>query len=241
MKQKLIIAVIAVLIVITGLFLYLYNNVDSIVKNGIERYGTDVCGTKVSVGSVDISLKSGRGTIRGLRVANPDGYSHDSVVELGDAIVAIDIGSINRDPIVITEIRVKSPLVSAEVDEKLATNIGKIRGHVQQYQARAAMPAGKQDAGFEKRIAIRSFVIELGTLKADATRVGREKGQWEMPPIELSNLGGERGVRPEAMAKVISVALFTRAEQVAAEHVKAAAVQQIKNEAQKKLDEILKK
>jgi len=241
MKQKLIIAVIAVLIVITGLFLYLYNNVDSIVKNGIERYGTDVCGTKVSVGSVDISLKSGRGTIRGLRVANPDGYSHDSVVELGDAIVAIDIGSINRDPIVITEIRVKSPLVSAEVDEKLATNIGKIRGHVQQYQARAAKPAGKQDAGFEKRIAIRSFVIELGTLKADATRVGREKGQWEMPPIELSNLGGERGVRPEAIAKVISVALFTRAEQVAAEHVKAAAVQQIKNEAQKKLDEMLKK
>jgi len=241
MKQKLIIAVIAVLIVITGLFLYLYNNVDSIVKNGIERYGTDVCGTKVSVGSVDISLKSGRGTIRGLRVANPDGYSHDSVVELGDAIVAIDIGSINRDHIVITEIRVKSPLVSAEVDEKLGTNIGKIRGHVQQYQARAAKPAGKQDAGFEKRIAIRSFVIELGTLKADATRVGREKGQWEMPPIELSNLGGERGVRPEAIAKVISVALFTRAEQVAAEHVKAAAVQQIKNEAQKKLDEILKK
>ena len=241
MKQKLIIAVIAVLIVITGLFLYLYNNVDSIVKNGIERYGTDVCGTKVSVGSVDISLKSGRGTIRGLRVANPDGYSHDSVVELGDAIVAIDIGSINRDPIVITEIRVKSPLVSAEVDEKLATNIGKIRGHVQQYQARAAKPAGKQDAGFEKRIAIRSFVIELGTLKADATRVGREKGQWEMPPIELSNLGGERGVRPEAIAKVISVALFTRAEQVAAEHVKAAAAQQIKNEAQKKLDEMLKK
>jgi len=47
-------------------------------------------------------------------------------------------------------------------------------------------------------------------------------------------------VRPEAIAKVISVALFTRAEQVAAEHVKAAAVQQIKNEAQKKLDEILK-
>jgi hypothetical protein len=241
MKQKLIIAVIAVLIVIGGLFVYLYNSIDSIVKNGIERYGTDVCGTKVSVGSVDISLKSGTGTIRDLHVSNPDGFSHDAAVELGDAKVVIDIGSINRDPIVITEIRVKTPLVSAEVDEKLGTNIGIIRGHVQRYQARAAKPAGKEDAGFEKRIAIRSFVIEEGVLKGDATRVGREKGEWSMPPIELSNLGGERGVRPEAMAKVISVALFTRAEQVAAEHVKAAAVQQIKNEAQKKLDEILKK
>ena len=54
-------------------------------KNGIERYGTDVCGTKVTVGSVDISLKSGRGTIHDLRVANPDGFSHDSVVKFGAA------------------------------------------------------------------------------------------------------------------------------------------------------------
>ncbi len=241
MKQKLIIAVIAVLIVITALFLYLYNNLDSIVKNGIERFGTDVCGTKVSVGAVDISLKSGRGTIRDLRVANPDGFSHDPAVALGDATVVLDIGSINRDPIVITEIRVRAPVVSAEADEKLGTNISTIRAHVQQYQARAAKPAGKQDAGFEKRIAIRSLVIEEGTLKADATRIGREKGEWSMPSIELSNLGGERGVRPEAMAKVISVALFTRAEQVAAEHVKAAAVQELKNEAGKKLNEILQK
>ena len=35
MKQKLIITVIAVLILIAGLFLYLYNNLDSIVKNGV--------------------------------------------------------------------------------------------------------------------------------------------------------------------------------------------------------------
>jgi hypothetical protein len=144
MKQKLIIIAIAVVIVIAGLFVYLYNSIDSIVKNGIERYGTDVCGTKVSVGSVDISLKSGRGTIHDLRVANPDGFSHDSSVRLGDATLAIDIGSINRDPIVITEIRVKAPLVSAEVDEKLATNVGIIRDHVQQYQARSANRRGSR-------------------------------------------------------------------------------------------------
>ena len=123
MKQRLIIAALAVLIVIAGLFVYLYNSIDSIVKNGIERYGTDVCGTKVTVGSVDISLKSGRGTIHNLRVANPDGFSHESAVSLGDATVAIDIGSLNRDPLVITGIRVKAPVVSAEVNETLAINV----------------------------------------------------------------------------------------------------------------------
>ena len=126
------------------------------------------------------------------------------------------------------------------MDEKLATNVGIIRSHVENYQARAAKP-GKQDSGLEKRIAIRSFVIEQGVLKGDATRIGQQKGEWNMPPIELSNLGGETGTRPEAMAKVISAALFARAEQVAGEHLKAAAVQEIKNEAEKKLNEILKK
>ena len=240
MKQKLIIAALAVLIVIAGLFVYLYNSIDSIVKNGVERYGTDVCGTKVSVGSVDISLKSGTGTIHDVRVANPDGFSHDSAVSLGSATLALDIGSINRDPIVIKEIRVAKPVVSAEVNEKLATNVGIIRNHIENYQARAAKP-GKEDSGLEKRIAIRSFVVEQGVLKGDATRIGQEKGEGDLPPIELSNLGGETGARPEGMAKVISAALFARAEQVAGEHLKAAAVQEIKNEAEKKLNEILKK
>jgi hypothetical protein len=78
-------------------------------------------------------------------------------------------------------------------------------------------------------------------LKGDATRVGQQKGEWDMPPIELSQLGGETGVRPEAMAKVISAALFARAEQVASDHLKAAAAERIKNEAEKKLEEIFKK
>jgi uncharacterized protein involved in outer membrane biogenesis len=240
MKQKLIIAALAVLIVIAGLFVYLYNSIDSIVKNGIERYGTDVCGTKVSVGSVDISLKTGTGTIHNLRVANPDGFSHDSAVSLGAATLSLDIGSLNRDPIVIKEIRVAAPVVSAEVDEKLASNVGIIRSHVEKYQARAAKPE-KQDSGLEKRIAIHSFVIEKGVLKGDATRIGQQKGEWDMPAIELSNLGGETGTRPEGMAKVISAALFARAEQVAGDHLKAAATQELKNQAEKELNKIFKK
>src|SRR5262249_6563257 len=157
----------AVLIVIVGVSVYLYSNMGLIVKRGIERYGTDVCGTKVTVGSVDISLKSGRGTIHDVRVANPDGFSDDSAVSLGDATVSIDIGSIKRDPIVISEIRVNAPVVSAEVNETLGINVSTIRANVQKYQARSAQPTGKQDSGFEKRIKIRSFVIEQGVLKGD--------------------------------------------------------------------------
>jgi hypothetical protein len=194
MKQRLIIAALAVLIVIGGLFVYLYNSIDSIVKNGIERYGTDVCGTKVSVGSVDISLKNGRGTIHGLRVANPDGFSHDSAASLGDATVAIDIGSLNRDP----SHRRSAPGAGGERQRKSCHQCRIIRNYIENYQARPK--PGKQDSGLEKRIAI-AHSLSSRALKGDATRIGQEKGECDMPPIELSNLGGETGARPEGMAK----------------------------------------
>ena len=136
----------------------------------------------------------------------------------------------------IRELRVTAPAVNAEVDEKFATNVGTIRKHVEQYEARSAKPAsGKQDSGFEKRITIQSFVIEQGVIKGDATRVGSEKGEWDMPPVELSNLGGEHGARPEAMAKVIAAALFARAEQVAGDHLKASAEKNIEHKLEEEI------
>lgn len=237
MKRKLIYIAIALVIVIAGLVVYLYNSIDSIVKNGIERYGTDVCGSKVSVGSVDISLKSGRGTIRNLRVANPDGFSHGSAVQFGEVTLDVDIASINRDPIVIQEIRVVAPEVSAEVNEKFATNVGTIRKHAEAYQARSTQPTKKQDAGFEKRILIKSFTVEKGVIRGDATRVGSEKKEFDLPPIALTNLGGEHGARPEAMAKVISAALFASVEKAAGNQLKANATQKIES----KLEDILHK
>jgi hypothetical protein len=237
MRQKLLIAAFALLIVIAGVAVYLYNSIDSIVKNAIERSGTEITGTKVSVGSVDISLRSGRGTIRNLRVANPDGFSKNNAVEFGELTLDLDVGSLNRDPIVIQEIRVKAPLVNAEVDEKFATNVGIIRDHVQQYRASAAEPAaGKQDAGFEKHFVIRTFVIEEGIVKGDATRARGEKREFELPPVQLSNVGGERGARPEVIGKAISAAFFARVTHEVGEKMKAAAMERVKDKVQEILN-----
>jgi hypothetical protein len=236
MRQKLVIAAVALLIVIAGVAVYLYNSIDSIVKAAIERTGSEITGTGVSVGSVDISLRSGKGTIRHLRVRNPDGFSGDHAVEFGELTLDLDVGSLNRDPIVIEEIRVKAPVVNAEVDEKLATNVGIIRNHVQEYRAAAAPTAtDKQDAGFEKHFVIRSFVIEEGVVKGDATRIGGEKREFPLPPVQLTDVGGSRGARPEVLGKAISAALFARVTHVVGEEMKATAAEKLKD----KVGEIL--
>ncbi|HEX6789987.1 MAG TPA: hypothetical protein VF247_01635 [Candidatus Krumholzibacteria bacterium] len=237
MRKKLLIAAILFVIVVAGVAVYFYNNIDSIVKNAIERSGSEITGTKVSVGSVDISLESGRGTIRNVRVENPDGFSDEDAVTLDEVTLVLEVGSLNRDPIVIQDVLVKAPVVNAEVDEKLLTNMGVIRSHVQDYQAAgsASKPA-RQDAGYGKHFTIKSFVMKEGIVHGDATRVRPgEKREFDLPPLELSNVGGSRGSRPELLGKAIAAGMFARIEQAVADELKAAATQKIED----KVKEIL--
>ena len=90
-RKALIIGALALVAVIVGVGVFLYNSIDSIVKAGIEKYGSEITGTRVSVGSVDISLKSGRGTIRNVVVHNPKGFSSAHVFSLGEITVDLDV------------------------------------------------------------------------------------------------------------------------------------------------------
>jgi hypothetical protein len=109
MKKLLIIAAVVLLVVIVGVGVYLYNSIDTIVKAAIEKYGSEITGTKVSVGSVDISLKTGRGTIRDVEVHNPKGFSSGVVFRLGEITVDIDVASLNKDPVVVERVTILAP------------------------------------------------------------------------------------------------------------------------------------
>jgi hypothetical protein len=58
---------------------------------------------------VDIELTSGRGALRGFRVTNPSGFSDDDAFKFDEVSVAIDISSINSDPIVNREVVIAGP------------------------------------------------------------------------------------------------------------------------------------
>jgi hypothetical protein len=239
-RRRLLIAAIVLIVVIAGVAIFLYNSIDPIVKTAIERFGSDIMGTKVSVGSVDISLKSGRGTIRGLRVANPAGFSAGNAFELGEVTIDIDIASLNKDPIVIEEIRIMEPRVRAELDERTRSNVGVIKDHVAAYQAGSARPeSAKEDSGYEKHFVIREVAFADGKIAADATAVGGKKVDIALPPVRLTDVGGPRGAPPAAIGKAISMALISAAARAVSNEVKAELRGRAEDEAKKKLGEIL--
>ena len=93
---------VVVIIVVVVLFVALAS-VDSIVKAAIERVGSDVTQTEVTVDEVEISLTSGEGIIRGLVIGHPEGCE-ERVMRIGEARIVLDIGSLTSDTIVIKEI-----------------------------------------------------------------------------------------------------------------------------------------
>lgn len=111
MIKKTLISLLVVLVLAVGVaFFY----IDSIVKSGIEIVGSEVLGTKVTVSSVSISPLNGKGTISGLTIANPEGFTSENIMQLGEVTVALNIGSLTSDVIEIAEVTVIEPLITYE-------------------------------------------------------------------------------------------------------------------------------
>lgn len=201
MKKLLIAGVVAIVLVIVIVFLLL-SNLDSLIAKTIEKHGSDVTQTRVRVSGVHISLRDGRGSIRGLQVANPEGFQARTAFSLDDITVDIDIKGIRENPVIIDEIRIQAPVVNAEITKSGASNIDELRKRIQAYAARAGGERGESGKG-TKRIRIERFVFERGRVEFDASALGLEKRTIELPEIRLEDVGGSDGAPPDEIARIV--------------------------------------
>jgi len=106
MKKGFIYGLIGLLAVsVVGLVIFMFT-IDSIVKSSIQYIGSEMTGTAVTVSGVSISPFSGKGTISGFRVANPEGYSRDFAVEIDQFSIELDLMTLFTDEVVIRELLV---------------------------------------------------------------------------------------------------------------------------------------
>lgn len=210
MKKMIIIGTIALGIAIGVGAYYLVSNLSSLVASAIEKHGSDVTQTSVGVSGVKISLREGRGSITDLRIASPEGFKTRNVFALADITIDLDLASVRENPIVIDEIRIRAPVINAEVLKNGNSNIDELRKRVQAYSGAKAESAD----GVQKKLRIKKFVFEQGRVEVDASALGVGKRTLTLPEIRLDNVGGEKGVPPDQIAKLI---LTTVAKKTASE------------------------
>ena len=129
--KRILIAGLAALILAAGAAIwFVYSRLDSLVASAIETHGTEIVGAPVRVGSVNIDLTGGRGTIRGLRIGNPDGFSRGDALRLGEIRLDLDAGSVTETPIVINELRIAEPVARFEVDARGRSNFARLQAEM---------------------------------------------------------------------------------------------------------------
>jgi hypothetical protein len=220
MKRVLVIGITLVVLAGIGALVFLASSLDSIVKQVIERTGSELTGTSVRLDSAEIDLGSGRGTLRGLRVANPEGFSSADVFSLGEITLEIDLGTLTQDPVVIRTVRIDAPEARVEVDAKGKTNVDVIRRHLKQAESEGGGAEsggeGSSEATDTPRLRIQSFTFENGQVAADTSALGGKEKTQALPALRLRDVGGASGAAPAEIGEDVLDAYLDQIAKAAA-------------------------
>lgn len=197
MKKLLLALLVLVVAVYVGGMFFLGH----IVTAGVNSFGPKLTQTKFVMESATISPFTGTGTLRGITVGNPKGWSENDAFRLGKVHVDMVPMSIFGSHIVIEEITIDGPeflyetkIFSSNIKD-LLKNIEEFTGGGQQ----AGTPTTKdgQPIKFEvKRFRLTNGIARLG--------VGPTAIPVPLPPIAIDNLGtAEGGLTPDQFAGAV--------------------------------------
>ncbi len=195
---------------------WLYSSLDFVVKTAIERFGPNIAGVEVTVREVEISATNGRGTLRGITIGNPSGYSARHALRVGTITVGLEPASLGRDVVVIRDILVDAPEIAYELQGG-SNNLEAIQKNIEAYVKRSGGDAGKGSGA--SRPAGRRYVIGRITLRAARVTMTNPllKGggiTFDLPDVDLRELGKRSGgVSAAEAARQVTAALVSRIAQ----------------------------
>jgi hypothetical protein len=171
------------------------------VKSGVETYGPRVTQTPVTLGSANLSILGGSGTLNTLLVGNPEGYKSENIFALGEIDLKVDTSTVFSDKIVIDHVIIRRPEISYEQSLR-GSNIKKLMENIEAFTGPADTTETEADAGAKKQVVIRKLLIEDATVYVGAMGIGQTV---KLPRIEMENIGesGERMTMAQAIDLVL--------------------------------------
>ncbi|HBM90833.1 MAG TPA: hypothetical protein DD400_03015 [Rhodospirillaceae bacterium] len=215
MKKKLISSLLALLVVLVVGGVLFTSNLDSIIKSAVEKYGSDATQAETTLSDVEISLSSGKGTLKGFNLGNPEGFTTDSAMAFDKVSVEIDTKSVMGDgPIIVREILIDAPAITYEVTKNGTSNLQKIQENIAAYTSSLRAGEEKQpaegktseeDSQNERKIIIEKLVISNGQVKlSHALLEGKNLVDTKLPTISMSNIGkNDGGMSPARLMQLV--------------------------------------
>jgi len=196
------VAIAAALVAYLGLDFFL----GSVVKAGVNRFGPRITQTRVELAAAHISPVTGDGTLTGLFVGNPKGWSSDKAFYFGRIHVSVAPFSIFGDHIIVKEIAIDQPEFVYET-KLVSSNIGDLLKNVSGSSGGDPSAQATTKSGKPIRFEVKHFVLRNGRVTLG---VGAAAMTLPMPPIELTDLGtSEGGITSVQLAAAVMRSLAT--------------------------------
>lgn len=193
------------LVVLVGVYVVGAFFLGSIVRSGVNNFGPRLTQTKVELVEANISPFTGSGSLRGLSVDNPKGWSEGRAFYLGKVSVKLEPMSIFGDFVVINELIIDQPEFTYET-KIVASNIKDLLKNIEEFTG-----SGAQTATTKSGKPIKFVVKKFRMTNAKATLgAGGAAVPVPVPPISLDNLGvAEGGITADQLARALMQNVLT--------------------------------
>lgn len=210
MKKMLLGAVLVLVLSFGFAIYYVLSSLDGMVKTAIETYGSQATQTTVQVESVKMVLQDGSGTVRGVTVANPQGFVSQQAFSLGEIATQIDLKSLSEEVTVIEHISVQAPEVFFELNEAGKSNLGELKQRLSSSASQPSASTSNQKSSTEQKLIIRKLLFADGNIHAKVGPLNKEY-ELKLPTIEMKNLGGKNGATLTQIADQVLKVLTDKA------------------------------
>ena len=214
MKKFIFIGTGVLVVGIVTMIVLVILNLCGLIKTAVEKYGPRITQTGVRLGSADISILTGSGSLSDFFLGNPSGFTMDSAVECKTIRVAVVKDSLTTDKIIIEEIFVDGPVISYEKKGK-TDNFQTIVNNIKQAVAseskgwdKPAAESKESETGSEKKIQINNFIVKNGKINVGGTLLnafGDNAVGIDLPDIHMKDIGKDKETTSaEAFAMILS-------------------------------------
>jgi hypothetical protein len=175
---------------------------DDALRIGIESAGTEALNVGVSVRDVDLSVLRARLGVRDLKINNPPGYQHDKLLELSEAAITVDAGTVLDDVINVKGIRLDGVTVILEQRGVSGNNLQDIMKE---------LPAGQKQTSEAQGRRLHIDSLEITNAKASVKLLpvpGKVDALTvKLAPIRMTDLGGEKGIDSVTLSRTVLLAI----------------------------------
>jgi hypothetical protein len=193
MWKKIAIGGVVLLVIVAGVGYYLFSNLDTYIKEAIEKYGSEATQASVTLSTVTLAISSGEGGITNFIVGNPKGFSTPNAIAVGSVTIKVDTSTVTGNgPIVIKEIDIDKPQVTYEVNDSGGNNLETIQKNAESY---AGSGGGSTTAsgGQQRKLIIDDLYVRDGQIGVAATALKGKNLSAPLPAIHLTNVGKSSG------------------------------------------------